>query len=561
MKLESRASVYLPLILILAFGLRFVGVCFGLPFLYHADEPIVVNHALSYGNLDFNPYFFKIPPLTSYLLFFFYGIQFVVMNLLGLIEGKEGFVQFFLQDPSSFYLIARMVFGVFLGTFSVYLVYKLCKRYISLSVGLFAALFLSVCFLHVRDSHFVYADMPLMCVLIAAFFSIFSVLIDANRRAYLIFGMLLGTAVAFKYNGVFILIPFLVAHTLRVGFSFRLIFYWPLWAAAFISLITFALLNPYAVLDYRAFFSELSGQAGSQGYTGWLHHIQYSLMEGMTQPLFWTAVLGIIVSFLRLDKGMFVLLSFVLSYYVVIVFMGQPYDRYVLPLIPFLIIFSAYFVNSLFRFASFSNWVSVGFVLILIAPSLTKSVLLDQLLIKKDVRSIAYEWVVANLPKDSKLALGTPFFIPRLPLNEKQLLGKQEIAKQSENYSDFQKKRIQFMLEQKKTKPEGFELFYLSENLNESPPLFSEPRIPYDINVLKEMGINYVLIEKVSKEDQPQFVADLAGTAKRVKRFSPYEDESIVYPLDPQPLTGAPFLWSELLQRDRNGQIVEVYSI
>ena len=52
-------------ILALAFLLRLVGVQFGLPHLYHADEPIVVNHAVAYGAGDFNPHFFKIPPLVK----------------------------------------------------------------------------------------------------------------------------------------------------------------------------------------------------------------------------------------------------------------------------------------------------------------------------------------------------------------------------------------------------------------------------------------------------------------------------------------------------------------
>ena len=62
-------SLLLGCILFLAFILRVWGIQFGLPDLYYADEPIVVNHALAYSSGDFNPHFFKIPPLMSYLLF------------------------------------------------------------------------------------------------------------------------------------------------------------------------------------------------------------------------------------------------------------------------------------------------------------------------------------------------------------------------------------------------------------------------------------------------------------------------------------------------------------
>ena len=65
----DRNSLILLLILAFAFFLRIWGVHFGLPYAYHADEPIVIHHALAYGSGDLNPHFFNIPPLVSYLLF------------------------------------------------------------------------------------------------------------------------------------------------------------------------------------------------------------------------------------------------------------------------------------------------------------------------------------------------------------------------------------------------------------------------------------------------------------------------------------------------------------
>ena len=80
MKKENKLLV---LILLLGFSLRFVASWFGLPHLYHADEPIVVNHALAYGAGDLNPHFFKIPPLVSYLLCGVYGIFYLLGHWAG----------------------------------------------------------------------------------------------------------------------------------------------------------------------------------------------------------------------------------------------------------------------------------------------------------------------------------------------------------------------------------------------------------------------------------------------------------------------------------------------
>ena len=81
----------LPLILLAGFLLRVWGIAFGLPFLYHADEPIIVNHALAFGAGDLNPHFFKIPPLVSYLLFACYGIYYLVGGFHGITQFQNLF--------------------------------------------------------------------------------------------------------------------------------------------------------------------------------------------------------------------------------------------------------------------------------------------------------------------------------------------------------------------------------------------------------------------------------------------------------------------------------------
>ena len=80
----------------LAFALRLWSVNFGLPYIYHADEPIVVHHALAYGTGDFNPHFFRIPPLVSYLLFICYGIYFLMGSALGFFQSIQDFEQLFI---------------------------------------------------------------------------------------------------------------------------------------------------------------------------------------------------------------------------------------------------------------------------------------------------------------------------------------------------------------------------------------------------------------------------------------------------------------------------------
>src|SRR3989338_4781985 len=86
--LKNKSCLFIFSVFIIAFTLRIYGIGFGL---YHADEPIIVNHALAYATGDLNPHFFKIPPLASYLLFFVYGIYFIAGKLLGFFQSVSDF--------------------------------------------------------------------------------------------------------------------------------------------------------------------------------------------------------------------------------------------------------------------------------------------------------------------------------------------------------------------------------------------------------------------------------------------------------------------------------------
>ncbi|HNV86467.1 MAG TPA: glycosyltransferase family 39 protein [Candidatus Omnitrophota bacterium] len=557
--LSSFQTAALFLILIAAFALRVWGISFGLPDLYHADEPIVVNHALAYGTGDLNPHFFKIPPLASYFLFGCFGCYYLIARLTGAIHGVGDFENLFLSDPSSFYFIGRLVLGAFLGVLTVYVFYRFLKKSFSIRHALLGALFLGVNFLHVRDSHYIYADIPLLLAMTAAFFPILNVLERGRLRDYALFGVWLGVCVAVKYNGVFVFVPFLAAHFLRERFRFSSFFSPAVFATGAISIAVFFLLNPFAFLDWGHFFNELFKQSGAEGFTGFLHHLTYSLTGALGLPLLILGFAGTAVSAFRRDPKRLIFISFLLAYYGVIVFFGQPYDRYVLPMIPFFIFFAADVLlelKSLFRL----NGLVFGFLVgIAAAFPLAKSVLCDRLMAEPDVRTVSKEWVESHLAPGTRIALDVPFFMPRLKLSIGQLQKKRGLALQ--NGSSAQVRRVERMIALA-GRDEGprYELYYLGDPNRESF-FFTSGKVPYDVRDLRDRGIEYVLIARISPDFHPAFYGSLAQSATLAARFSPYEDASRLWPVDRQPLTGAPFLMKDLLSRRRNGQIIEIYRL
>jgi 4-amino-4-deoxy-L-arabinose transferase-like glycosyltransferase len=242
-----------------ALALRMTGIGFGLPFLYHADEPVVVNHALAYGAGSFHPHFFRIPPLVSYLLFGVYGLIFLAGKAAGIFADVGAFEHLFFTDPSIFYLTGRIVFGALLGTATIFFYYRLSEKISGAFAAAACALLLAVNPLHVRDSHYIYADIPLLFVLVLFFSALFSQQEKFGRlAAHWKIGFWIGLASAVKYNGCFLLVPYAYA--------------WWKWAppnrraaalagCAAAAGLTFAALNPFGFIDFR-FFSSRNAFAG-----------------------------------------------------------------------------------------------------------------------------------------------------------------------------------------------------------------------------------------------------------------------------------------------------------
>jgi len=549
-----RETILLFAILTLAFILRIWGVRFGLPFLYHADEPIVVNHALAFGMGDLNPHFFKIPPLVSYLLFICYGIYCVAGWGVGLFHSVRDFEQLFYFDPSTFYLIARLVFGVFLGTVSVYALFRLVRRLGDTRTALWSSFFLAVNFLHVRDSHYIYTDVPLLLVLLLGFLVIFRVSENPSSwKNHLLAGGVIGLAVATKYNGVFLVIPYLWICLRCVPWKQWLTFWF---LAVFAAGATFCILNPYAILDRAFFLKELSEQSiANSGGLPWLHHLTYSLAGALGWPMLVLALLGAFLAFFGKDMRSQAIAVFVTVYYAVLCCFGQPYDRYVLPLIPFMVILAAEVLTRLKVKSRLFFWILIPFVVL---PSVIKIIHWDRLMAAPDVRTIATEWVEANIPPGSRLALDGGFYTPRLAFSPKQLEEKRSRAL-SGFQADAKMRRLDALLS--KPHQPSFELNFLSNDPEKSGFLFAEPRIPFDLSVLKQKDIQYVfLIDALHSPEDPFFQA-LQTSADRIMTFSPYRDSRDLTIHDPQTMTGGPFLWKDILSRERGGYPVSIYRI
>lgn len=108
-KLEPPVVIGLSAVLLAAAAVpRLLGAAYGLPAVYNADEPHLVNMAVSLAG-SLRPYSFKYPTLWPTLLAAAYGVWFALWSGFGLLRGALDFAAKYAFAPTGFYLIGRLL--------------------------------------------------------------------------------------------------------------------------------------------------------------------------------------------------------------------------------------------------------------------------------------------------------------------------------------------------------------------------------------------------------------------------------------------------------------------
>ncbi|MSS72245.1 MAG: glycosyltransferase family 39 protein [Candidatus Latescibacteria bacterium] len=202
-------------ILVLEAVVRVSGIGFGLPNTEtRPDETVAVSVAMHMAKSGLHPHFFDYPTLFPTVLLFFYSIYFLVGYGLGWFSSLEGFKALYYTDPSSFYLIARLV-SAGCGVATIHLVYVIGRRVYGVRAGLLSALFLAVCPIHVRDSHFGKVDVPMTCLVVLSGVYILDLYRNGRFRDYVLSGVAVGLAASTKYPAGVFCVSVVVAHFLR----------------------------------------------------------------------------------------------------------------------------------------------------------------------------------------------------------------------------------------------------------------------------------------------------------------------------------------------------------
>ena len=353
------AGALLVVVLVVAMALRLKGVAWGLPFSFvNADESVVVPKAFGVARGGLNPQFFYYPSFFFYLVGAVYLIAAPV--LWALREVNPLAMGTFIVDPGPYFLLARLV-SVAAGTASVYLLYRIGREAFGRPSGLVAALLLAVAPLHVAYSHMAVTDVTATALALLAFLLLLQAARGAGRRRLVAGAIAAGLATSTKYNLGALLLPATVAAVYacrgevarRVAAGGRAALLWPRLLVTRVyapMLVAFLVASPFVVLDPGHFLHDFVRQnrimdRGWLGFenvgNGFWYNLATNLGGTLGVVLLVLVLAGLAWALWRHTPADLVLAPYAIAYFVYISTWKELADRYLLPILPLVLLLAA----------------------------------------------------------------------------------------------------------------------------------------------------------------------------------------------------------------------------
>jgi len=349
-------------------------------------------------------------------------------------------------------LFGRPLSALFdLGTLA--LLYHLGRKLYGRRVGLLSATFGAVAVLHIQLSHFYAVDTILTFFVVLAV----SLAVEVRRHGRLWHGFLLGLsiglALATKVSAVTLLLTASIAWGLwagttgkkeppeRAGLVAR-VWRWlrrllpGIFLTAVVSVVTFFLFEPYALLDAVRFLSDYLTQSWMVqgrldvpyvrqylGRTDYIYEIGQLVVWSLGIPLGIISLLGLVVAVVESARKWrsseeLVLLSWTLPYFLIAGSFSAKFLRYMLPVVPFLLLLGARLLVRLLNTSRSKGlaWAARGVLVLVLGSTAFYAVAFEAIYAQRHPWIQATVWICEHIPPGALLA--TEHWDDPLPLTQ-----------------------------------------------------------------------------------------------------------------------------------------------
>ena len=233
-------------IFILSFIVRFYFVFLNYPFVFHPDEPTVINSTINL-RYNLNPAHFDWPTT-------FYYLNYPIYTIFERVTGKltRDFKFTFQISEIDYYVISRTLSSL-LGSLNVVLIYliliNLKKTEIQSEMG---AVVFSLFLFHITRSAQALIDVPMLFFASLSVYFLTKNYLSDKLSNYYFACFFAGLSVSTKYNGYMIFLSIFLYILWVRGFKIKDWFFYL--KCSFASAFGFFLGTPYALFDYKTFF-------------------------------------------------------------------------------------------------------------------------------------------------------------------------------------------------------------------------------------------------------------------------------------------------------------------
>ena len=258
-------------------------------------------------------------------------------------------ISFFYRIFDVSFFTGRFVVLMF-SVSTLILLYKFLYSWLNKKIALLGTILFSIMPMIYYNSITVMTDIPYMFFFILAMYLYFKAL-NYNRKGYFVLASIV-TALAFliKWNSILIL-PIIFVYTLLEKRH-------QLKNVIMSIILTFFIVSPYLLILWKTglisipFLSSLQVSAIAKqdpqftSFQGWVYYANVLIKNYFTLPLFIAAIPAFIFYVLKKEKYWKLLVIWFLIYYVFFTILSNKEPRYMIPLIPTLIIPLSFFILS-----------------------------------------------------------------------------------------------------------------------------------------------------------------------------------------------------------------------
>lgn len=393
--------------------LRFIELGYGLPHTYNADEPHLVNTAVSFGGGSLKPHSFKYPSVWPTMLAGLYGLWFGFWSFLGLRKSPADFAALYGFAPTGFYLIARAAAAA--ASLGALVVLSRTERAEERARWPYGALVLAFSPVLVELAHAAKPDSLMLLFAAGAWACALRFQSGAARGWLYAAGALVGAACSTQYTAAPLALLIPLAWLLREGGPPSWI--WALQAAGFAAAVFF-LGSPYIALDFRRFAADWTdyadlGRLRPHDAAAMAKTVAYNLWTfgGEGSPAGAAALLGLGVLAWRRTRRALLLAAPVAAYFLVLA--ASPdggWQRYLLGVFPALALLAG---EGMVLLGGVNPWRRAAVAAFVLAPGLFLSGRYVYDLTLPDTRAQAEIWMKENIPAGETILLDLPHASPR----------------------------------------------------------------------------------------------------------------------------------------------------